>query len=156
MKEFEDEVRATITEAANPSYDKAHALRLYVEKAVMDQFIADDREHYREALEETGSVFDDIEPVSRFYEAFQGPLGAAHAASAIGMKPAAFLEKIRTESSLQNLGLTGLLSGGNVKRDVWESNFSDMISCVYGDDCVAPATADPNADLGTCFWSSDP
>ena len=59
------------------------------------------------------------------------------------MERAAFLTKVRNEPSLQNLGLTGLLSGGNVKRDVWESNFSDLVSCVYGDDCVAPIIVTP-------------
>ena len=143
MKEFEDEVRATITRTANPSYDKAHALRLYVEKKVMDRLVAEDTERYREALEETGGVFDDIEPVSRFYEAFQSPLDASDAAAAIGMEKKAFLTKIDTEPGLQHLGLTGLLNNGNVKRDVWDSNFSDLVSCVYGDDCAEPPPPPP-------------
>ena len=82
----------------------------------MDPLVAEDTDRYGEALQKTGGVFDSIEPVSRFYEAFHGPLEARHAATAIGMERAAFLTKIRNEPSLQNLGLTGLLSGGNVKR----------------------------------------
>ncbi|MYC76822.1 T9SS type A sorting domain-containing protein [Candidatus Poribacteria bacterium] len=142
MKAFEDGVRSTIMQTANPGFDKAHALRLYVEKKVMDRLLAEDTDRYGEALKETGGVFDDIEPVSRFYEAFQGPLDASQAAAAIGMETEVFLAKIRQEPSLQNLGLTGLLTGGggNVKRDVWESNFSDLVACVYGDECVAPPT----------------
>ena len=138
MKTFEDGVRAAINQTTNPSYDKAHALRLYVKQEVMDPLVAEDTDRYGEALQKTGGVFNNIEPVSRFYEAFQGPLEARHAATAIGMEPAAFLEKIRQEPSLQNLGLTSLLSGGNVKRDVWTDNFKAVVACLYGDDCPTP------------------
>ena len=135
MKEFEDGVRAVIQQTANPSYDKAHALRLYVDQAKMDSFLAEDRRHYREALEETGGVFGGIEPVSRFYEAFQEALDISQAAAAVGLESEALLGQIRANSSLQSLGLTGLLSGGNVKRDVWTSNFEAVVSCLYGNDC---------------------
>ena len=40
MKTFEDEVRSVIESNATPAFDKAHALRLYVEQAVMDGLIA--------------------------------------------------------------------------------------------------------------------
>ena len=143
MKEFEDGVRAVIKQTARPSYDKEQALRLYVEKTVMDELVKQDRERYEIAVRRTGGVSGGIEPVHLFHEAFQGPLDAPHAAAAIGLETEAFLEKIGQEPSLQNLGLTGLLSGGNVKRDVWESNFSDMIACVYGDECVAPLPPTP-------------
>ena len=79
---------------------------------------------YRRALEATGGVFGGIEPVYRFYKAFEDPLDAAHAAAAVGLEPAAFIAKIRAQPSLQNLGLRTLESrNGNVKRDAWTSNF---------------------------------
>ena len=143
MKTFEDEVRAVIQQTENPSYDKAHALRLYAEKAEMDRLVSEDTQRYREALEATGGVFGGIEPVHRFYEAFQGPLDATHAAGAVGLDTQVFVEKIRSEPSLQSLGLTSLLSGGNVKRDVWTSNFAAVVSCLYGDECITP---DPDPD----------
>ena len=138
MKEFEDEVRADIQQTTNPPYDKAHALRLYVEQAEMDSYWAEDRRHYREALEETGGVFGGIEPVSRFYEAFQEALNISQAAAAVGLKPEALRQQIRENPGLQNLGLTGLLSDGSVKRDVWTSNFGEVVACLYGDDCLPP------------------
>ena len=143
MKTFEDGVRAAILQTARPSYDKEQALRLYVEKTVMDDLVVQDSARYEEAVEKTGGVSGGIEPVHLFHEAFQGPLDAAHAATAIGMETESFLAKVRSEPSLQNLGLAGLLSGGNVKRDVWESNFSDLVACVYGEDCIAPPTPIP-------------
>ncbi len=142
MKTFEDGVRAAILQTARPSYDKEQALRLYVEKTVMDDLVVQDSARYEEAVEKTGGVSGGIEPVHLFHEAFQGPLDAAHAATAIGMEMESFLAKVRSEPSLQNLGLAGLLSGGNVKRDVWESNFSELVACVYGDECVAPVVID--------------
>ena len=136
MKTFEDEVRSVIQQTVNPSYDKAQALRLYVAKAEMDRLVSEDTQRYRDALEKTGGVFGGIEPVHRFYEAFQDSLDAAHAAAAVGLETEAFRQRISQEPSLQNLGLTGLLSGGNVKRDVWTSNFEAMVSCLYGDECL--------------------
>ncbi len=136
MKEFEDEVRAVIEQTENPSYDKAQALRLYTEKAETDRLVREDTQRYRDALEETGGVFGGIEPVHRFYEEFQDALDVAHAAAAVGLETEAFRQRISQESSLQNLGLTGLLSGGNVKRDVWTSNFAAVVSCLYGDECL--------------------
>ena len=143
MKEFEDGVRSVIQQTARPTYDKDHALRLYVEQTEMEALVVQDKQHYVAALEKTGGVSGGIEPVHLFHEAFQGPLTASHAAAAIGMETEAFLAKIGQEPSLQNLGLTGLLEdGGNVKRDVWESNFSDVVACVYGADCPEPERDD--------------
>ena len=147
MKTFEDEVRAVIQQTTNPSYDKAHALRLYVEKTTMDGWVSSDTQRYREALEATGGVFDGIEPVSRFYEAFQEALNISQAAAAVGLKPEAFRQQIRKNSGLQNLGLTGLLSNGNVKRDVWTSNFETVVSCLYGNDCPTPSSEGPEEPI---------
>ena len=36
-------------------------------------------------------VFGGIEPVYRFYKAFEGPVDAAHAAAAVGLETEAFL-----------------------------------------------------------------
>ena len=138
MKAFEDEVRSVVVQTVNPSFDKDHALRLYVEAPVMAPLVSEDTERYREALEATGGVFGGIEPVHRFYEEFQNSLDAAHAAAAVGLETAAFRQRISQEPSLQNLGLTGLLSGGNIKRDVWTSNFKAVVACLYGDECLTP------------------
>ena len=152
MKTFEDGVRAVIEETARPAYDRDHALRLYVEQSVMDALVQADTERYEVALDKTGGVSGGIEPVHLFHEAFQEPLTASYAAASIGLEEAIFVSKIRQEPSLQNLGLTGLLNrGGNVKRDVWESNFSELVACVYGDECVAPVIPTPTPTPGTVF-----
>ena len=92
MNTFEDQVRSVIESSATPD---AQALRLYVEKLEMDEHVQKDIEKYRGALEATGGAFSDIEPISRFHEAFQGSVGAAYAAAVVGLEPEAFLQKIR-------------------------------------------------------------
>ena len=127
MKTFEDEVRPVIESNANPTYNKAQALRLYVEQSEMDALLGEDMERYKEALEKTGGVFDGIEPISRFHEAFEGPLDAAHAAAVVGLETEVFLEQIRENVGLQNLGLLVLDSNGSMKRDTWTSSFRNIV-----------------------------
>ena len=131
MKTFEDQVRSVIESNTNPTYDKAQALRLYVEKSEMDALVTEDMERYRVALDATGGEFDDIEPISRFHEAFQGDVNAAYAAAVVGLETEAFLEKIRENVGLQNAGLLVLDSAnGNVKRDAWTSSFEAVVSAL--------------------------
>ncbi len=140
MKDFEDEVRGTIERIENPNFDKDHALRLYVTNDVMAALVEQDTTRYKAALEATGGVFGGIEPVHRFHEEYQGALDAPHAAAAVGLETEAFLTEIQEKSSLQRLGLTGLLSGGNVKRDVWTAQFSEVISALNSPDTTVVPT----------------
>ena len=131
MKTFEDQVRPVIESNTNPTYDKAQALRLYVEKSEMDALVTEDMERYRVALDTTGGEFDDIEPISRFHEAFQGDVDAAYAAAVVGLETEAFLEKIRENVGLQNAGLLVLDSpSGSMKRDAWTSSFGTVLSAL--------------------------
>ncbi len=128
MKTFEDEVRPVIESNATPAYDKEQALRLYVEQAELDALLQGDTDRYRGALEATGGAFGGIEPISRFHEVFQGPVDAAYAAAVVGLETEAFLEKIRENIGLQNIGLLVLDSpNGSMKRDAWTSNFRDIL-----------------------------
>ena len=110
--------------------------------------VAEDTQRYKVALEETGGIFGGIEPVHRFFETFQGPVDAAHAAAAVGLEPEAFLEKIRENVSLRRLGLGALESeNGNVKRDAWTSNFADVISALNSPDAPVTRPIVPVKDL---------
>ena len=128
MKTFEDEVRAVIESNATPAYDKAQALRLYVAQSEMDALLQEDTDRYKEALAATGGALGGIEPISRFHEVFQGTVDASYAAAAVGLGTEAFLEKIRENIGLQNIGLLVLDSpNGSMKRDTWTSNFPDIL-----------------------------
>ncbi|MDE0636650.1 MAG: leucine-rich repeat domain-containing protein [Candidatus Poribacteria bacterium] len=140
MKRFEDEVREVIEQTKNPAYDMAHALRLYVDQTTMDRLLDEDTVRYEAALKKTGGVFGGVEPVHRFYETYQGTVDAAYAAASLGLETAAFLSEISKKSSLQRLGLTGLVNGGNVKRDVWAAQFTAVVSALHSPDVPGPVT----------------
>ena len=128
MKTFEDQVRSVIESNATPAYDKAQALRLYVEQSEMDARLGEDMDRYRVALTKTGGAVGGIEPISRFHEVFQGPVDAAYAAAVVGLETEAFQEKIRENIGLQNIGLLVLDSeNGSMKRDTWTSSFPDIL-----------------------------
>ena len=128
MKTFEDQVRSVIESNATPAYDKAQALRLYAEQSEMDSLVGEDMDRYIRALQATGGASGDIEPISRFHEAFEGPVDVAYAAAVVGLETEVFLEKIRENVGLQNVGLLVLDSeNGSVKRDVWTSSFGDVV-----------------------------
>ena len=147
MKTFEDEVRADIMKLPDGPV-KDQGLRLYVEQSVMDVLVAEDTERYRSALEKTGGVFGGIEPVHRFYEEFQVPVDAAHAAAAVGLETELFLQEIRDKQSLRDLGLSGLLENGDVSRDAWTANFTAVISALNSaDDDTTTQPVDPGTDL---------
>ena len=151
MNTFEDGVRAVIESNTNPTYDKAQALRLYVEKSEMDALVNEDIETYRAALEETGGTFDDIEPISRFYEAFQGDVDAGYAAAVVGLDTEVFLEKIRENVGLQNAGLLVLdTANGTMKRDTWTSTFPDILFALdFPDRVKPPVVTEPDRLPGT-------
>ena len=126
MKTFEDDVRAVVEKDPNPPFNKARTLSLYVEEATMDALIDEDTNRYRQALEQTGGVFGGIEPVQRFYESFWRPLDAPDAAASVGLETQTFLQKIRQNVGLKNLGLL-VLENGTMKRDTWTSKFSEVV-----------------------------
>ena len=141
MKTFEDQVRSVIESNTNPTYDKAQALRLYAEQSKMDTLVEEDMERYKEALEATGGMFGDIEPISRFHEAFQGAVDVAYAAAVVGLETEAFQEKIRENVGLQNAGLLVLDSeNGSMKRDAWTSSFRDIIFALDFPESFTPPT----------------
>ena len=156
MKTFEDQVRPVIESNINPTYDKAQALRLYVEKSEMDVLLQEDMERYKVALDATGGEFDDIEPISRFHEAFQGDVDATYAAAVVGLETEAFLEKIRENVELQNAGLL-VLESGSVKRDAWTSSFRDIVFALNFPTAlvVPPVVTPPEQKPDTVFQIPD-
>ena len=157
MKTFEDQVRPVIESNTNPTYDKAQALRLYVEKSEMDALLAEDMERYKSALEATGGAVDDIEPIARFHEAFQGEVDADYAAAVVGLETEAFLQKIRENIGLQNAGLLVLDSpNGSMKRDAWTSSFNAMIYALDFPDEQVDSPSPPEPPPGTVVRVPDP
>ena len=159
MKTFEDQVRSVIENNINPTYDKAQALRLYVEQSKMDALLGEDMERYRVALAKTGGAVDDIEPIQRFHEVFQGSVDVAYAAAVVGLETEAFLEKIRENVGLQNAGLLVLDSAnGSMKRDAWTSSFGDIVFALDFPESFTPPTVitPPKPTPGAVVHIPDP
>ncbi len=159
MKTFEDEVRSVIEANTNPVYDKAQALRLYVEQSEMDALVQEDTDRYRGALEATGGTFGGIEPISRFHEAFQDEVDADYAAAVVGLETEAFQEKIRENVGLQNIGLLVLDSAnGSMKRDAWTSSFKDILFALDFPELVdkPPVVPEPDRLPGAFVHIPDP
>ena len=131
MKTFEDTVRQAIEQTPAPLYDKDKALRLYVEQSVMDTLVEGDAKRYKDVLEQTGGTIGGIEPIHRFYEAFQKPITTAHAAAALGLGTETFIQKIGENTDLQAIGLVPLVENGNLNRDTWTANFSSVVFVLY-------------------------
>ena len=98
------------------------------------------------------------EPIQRFYELFQAPLNAAHAAASVGLETDAFLTQIREKQSLKNLGLQTLIDvNGTVKRDAWTSNFDQVISALNTPDSTLPPVVErPELIPGESVHIPDP
>ena len=157
MKTFADEVRSVIESNTAPAYDKEQALRLYVEQSEMDALLQDDTDKYKQALEATGGAFGDIEPISRFHEAYQGTVDAVYAAAVVGLETEAFLEKIRENIGLQNIGLLVLDSpNGSMKRDAWTDGFDDIIFALDFPDSFTPPTDTTPTRPGAVVRIPDP
>ncbi len=157
VKTFEDEVRTVIESNATPAYDKAQALRLYVAQSDMDALLQEDTDRYRQALEATGGELGGIEPISRFHEVFQGTVDAAYAAAVVGLETETFLEKVRGNIGLQNIGLLVLDStNGSMKRDTWTSNFNAMIYALDFSDEQVDSPSQPDQPPGTVVRIPDP
>ncbi len=157
MKDFQDTVRAVIQRNANPPFNKERALQLYTDKATMDRLVSEDTARYRQALEATGGVFGGIEPVQRFHEAFQRPLDAAHAAAAVGLETETFLQEIRENVGLQNLGLL-VLENDTMKRDTWTNQFSEVVFALDFPQKSAVTPIDPQTERipGASVYIPDP
>ena len=82
-----------------------------------------------------------------------------HAAAAVGLETADFLQKIRENASLKNLGLAVLTGvSGSVKRDTWTSNFSEIVTVLRSPDSsvVKPVTPRTERIPGASVHIPDP
>ena len=147
-------MRSVIESNTNPTYDKAQALRLYVEQSEMDTLLGEDMERYRVALVKTGGTVDNIEAIQRFHEAFEGPVDVAYAAAVVGLETEVFLNKIKENAGLQNIGLL-VLESGSMKRDAWTSSFRDIVFALDFPERFTPSDSYNTAETDTGQGCSD-
>ena len=156
MKDFQDQVRSTIQRTANPPYNKNRALQLYTDTTTMDARVREDTLRYKQALEDAGGIFGGIEPIQRFHEAFWRPIDADHAAASVGLQTKTFLQRMRQNVGLQNLGLL-VLENGAIKRDAWTSKYTDILAALDFPSRI-PQTLDTQEEIipGTTVHIPDP
>ena len=131
MKTFEDQVRPAIEQVRAPPYNKEQVLRLYAKRSEMESLVRADTERYKRAIEAAGGVFGGSEPIQQLVKQFKGPINAAHAAAEVGLEQNNFIEQIRGNSTLQDIGLMVLgVPKGSVKRDAWTAQFSTVVSAL--------------------------
>ena len=147
MKTFEDTVRQAIEQAPVTLYNKEHALQLYVEQSVMDAHVESDAKRYKDALEQTGGTIGGIEPIHRFYEAFQKPVTTVHASAALGLGTETFIQKISGNINLQSLGLQVFSNQGTIKRDTWTARFQEIVYILDFPDGSIEQSSDPGREL---------
>ena len=70
----------------------------------------------------------------------------AHAAAVVGLEIEAFVEKIRQNAGLQNLGLL-VLETGTLKRDTWTSKFSQVVFALDFPSRSASTVLDPQTEI---------
>ena len=110
-------------------------------------------------MKQTGGVIGGVEPISRFHEAFQGAVDAAYAAAVVGLETETFLERVRENTGLQNVGLLALDNeNGSVQRDTWTSSFRDVMYALDYPQQVGepPVVTTPDVIPGTQVHIPDP
>ena len=158
MKTFEDQVRPAIEQVRAPPYNKEQVLRLYAKRPEMESLVRADTERYKRAIEAAGGVFGGSEPIQQLVKQFKGPINAAHAAAEVGLEQNNFIEQIRGNSTLQDIGLMVLgVPKGSVKRDAWTSQFSTIVSALSSNNPYADMVLIPAGDfqMGSNTGDSD-
>ena len=95
----------------------------------------------------------------RFHESYQGTVDASYAAAVVGLETEVFLEKIRENVGLQNVGLLVLDSpNGSMKRDTWTSSFRDILFALDFPQLVdkTPVVPEPDRLSGISVRIPDP
>ena len=145
MRPLTDDVRASLP--ALPEHERSYALALYSETNVLKKLVREDQERFETALRGLG-IRPGVEPISELSERYSTSVNVLTAASEIGMTEGAFLSQLTQRSTLRQLGLATLLSGGTFKRDAWEDVFGDVI-----EELRADAYIRPNRVYGERFFS---
>ncbi len=129
IKRFSDTMRAVIaaTPAAQSSYDRAHAMALYIEKPKMDATLVEDTERFAEAVRRTGAEVTAREPIYALQGRYDATLDVNQAAADAGLTTATFQSRLQTNVRLGALLGPLKTPGGRMKRDAWEEYYGDVV-----------------------------
>ena len=124
----DDEVRDVVLANQQSFPEREIILAIYPEKEEMRNSISTDRDRFKTAVEATGSVISEKgEPVVNMALRFEEELSLKQAAAEAGLKESELRSLISEDIDLGRRIGTLLLSGGTVKRDVYNLTFPSVI-----------------------------
>jgi mono/diheme cytochrome c family protein len=118
---------------------------LYVSEEVLTEAQNEDRADYKEALEATGAVFGEYDPVSLLKFEFDEDMDGERVAAELGITSEEFGDYVIAFPQLA--GLVGGAASATVGRDTFQENFAQIVCTIFlgdplkfhpvcGDDCV--------------------
>ncbi len=145
MRSLRDDVRPAVNRLNLQEVDRIRVLALYAEQDTIDKTTGRDSGRFQTALEKTGasaSLNATTEPISALSRKFRAELSVIEAAAEAGLEPDEFQSRLNFSALLASLGFGQLLvSGGGIKRDVWDRQFADVVRELRLGDYIPPASA---------------
>jgi hypothetical protein len=142
MRPFKDDVRPVAASMGMGDLDRDRVLALYAAQDTLDQLAGKDSGRFQTALEKAGArvpLNATTESISTLSRKFNAELAVTEAAAEAGLEPDEFQTRLNTSPRLVSLGFGQLLvSGGGIKRDVWDRQFGDVVRELRLGDYVSP------------------
>jgi mono/diheme cytochrome c family protein len=131
MQSFQDDVRPVVSGLGTGQFDRQTVLVLYPPQEALNRLIDKDRRRFQEAVEKTGGRLPATalaEPINALSRKYYADMSVAEAASEAGLETPEFLVRLTSSSRLASLGFGQLaVSGGGIKRELWERQFGDLV-----------------------------
>ena len=145
MRPFKDDVRPVAGSTSLGDVDRDRVLALYAAQDTLDQLTAKDSVRFQTALEKAGArvpLNATTESISALSRKFNAELAVTEAAAETGLEADEFQSRLNSSPRLVSLGFGQLLvSGGGIKRDVWDRQFGDVVRELRLGDYVPPGGA---------------
>ena len=145
MRAIRDDVRPVANGLNLATADRERVLALYVAQETIDQWTDKDSDRFQTALARTGARTPSSaasESISALSRKFNAELSVTEAAAEAGLEADEFQFRLNRSPRLASLGFGQLLvSGGGIKRDVWERQFGDVVRELRLGEYVAPIVA---------------
>ena len=145
MRAISDNVRPVVNGLNLGTADRDRVLALYAAQETIDQWTDKDSARFQAALDKTGARTPSSaasESISALSRKFNSELSVTEAAAEAGLEADEFQSRLNKSPRLASLGFGQLLvSGGGIKRDVWERQFGDVVRELLLGEYVAPVVA---------------
>ncbi len=129
MKDFADAVRPAVEASpGSPGFDRRLVLRLYPAQAEMDILLKSDTRRFGDAMAKVlgkPQAREPLIPVTRRF--LDSPLPLSAAGAELGLADPTELRQAFRSREFTSLGLAPLISGGAVRRDMWEDYFDRVV-----------------------------